>query len=129
MSDKFSQHELMENMMKHSQQLLDSLIDIKVNGPMIKSHGICDNLLEDDYLHGNVEMWSADLEQLMTKWHKFSGDECFPVPSTDSSLEAWRKYLQTHNKWIGKYGQLRYELLDFLIKELTEAVEEYDNDR
>lgn len=53
------------------------------------------------------------------QWPKFSGDISYPVPSTDKSLDEYHIYCE-YNKddrlWTGEYGDLRKELLDFLIE-------------
>ena len=40
----------------------------------------------------------------------------FPVPSGDESIPPDCAYVYCQNVWEGKYGELRKELLDFLIE-------------
>ena len=57
---------------------------------------------------------------LFRKWPKFSGNNAFPVPAPRWSFfrgDARSKYTRTNDKWVGRYGKLRRELLDWLIEE------------
>lgn len=119
--------------MNIEQLLLGALTTIKQDGPFWDAHGICDNLKESDQYTSVsldddlIEMWEDTLTKLMITWPKFSGNECFPVPSPDLEESSQEVYRRTHDEWSGEYGALRYELLDFLIDELTKVVEKYDD--
>lgn len=57
---------------------------------------------------------------LCKKWPKYSGSEGYPVPSTDPKMSACSAFYDAMDRdvmWVGEYGALRMELLDFLIKE------------
>lgn len=114
--------------MNIEQLLLYALTTIKSEGPLWNEHGICDNLKESDQyipvsIDGDlIELWWGTLTKLMTTWPKFSGNECYPVPSPDPEEGSQQVYMRTHDEWSGEYGELRYELLDFLIEELTKKV-------
>ena len=118
--------------MNIEQLLLDALTTIKLDGPFWNAHGICDNLKESDqYIPVSIdddliELWEGTLTKLMITWPKFSGNECYPVPSPDLEEGSQQVYMRTHDEWSGEYGALRYELLDFLIDELTKVVEKCD---
>ena len=111
---------------EHLSAVLEALI--KVKGVEIEDvqFGICANTryIVDDgsYVAYNV------IEYLSPKWPKYSGDIAYPVPSPNGKETPMYAYNYSDNLWTGEYGQLRYELLDFLIEELNKAVEEYDND-
>ena len=105
-------------------QLLGALKALQVS-PAEPTMGICGNLdyklaselgakmtdyfiLEED-LGISTYQWVGETSQL---WPKWSGHYVMPVPTP--SLEGW---VLTH-KWEGEYGELRRELLQFLIEEL-----------
>ncbi|QLA10713.1 hypothetical protein TH2_147 [Shewanella phage Thanatos-2] len=82
-----------------------------------------DNLRLMPSLHLFVYDLSADILDeyivpLFEKWSKFSGDISYPVPSPDQSLDEYDIYWISNKDgrlWIGEYGDLRKELLNFLI--------------
>lgn len=120
--------------MNIEQLLLDALNTIKQNGPLWNAHGICDNITETSEFtlvtHDgceSIELWKDTLTKLKITWPKFSGNECFPVPSPDPEEGSQQVYMRTRDQWSGEYGALRYELLDFLIDELTKVVEKCDD--
>ena len=101
------------------------------------SYGICNNLdwqlavelgspFVQEYSLASGEPASDIIAKLASKWPKFSGIPSHPVPVPDSLLNNYRKsgipsveiYDAVLNKWVGEYGELRRELLDFLIEEL-----------
>lgn len=91
--------------------ILRSLLDLKFNGPRYLKKGICEHLpLYNHLVHRR-------LCKLFTRWPQFSGDRCFPVPPGVNA------YYTASNLWDQNtpYGQARYDLLDFLIKELSDA--------
>lgn len=60
------------------------------------------------------------LKTLFERWPKYSGTETYPVPSPDSTRSADSMFyyaLDMDGMWTGPYGNLRKELLDFLIQE------------
>lgn len=96
---------------------MTSLLEkLYTNGPAPRSYGICTQLtnLEKGYmLH------------LMQQWPGSSGNVYFPVPAirTDTSPQAAKvKYVKSNTKQMWdrdtEHGQLRWELLEWLIEEL-----------
>jgi hypothetical protein len=68
--------------------------------------GICDNL----YMLG----CEHKINSLAMEWPKYSGCFWFPVPGPEGYLAS--EAYQNLPKWEGPYGDLRKELLDFLIE-------------
>ena len=85
---------------------LDKLVKIRDCGPRETHNGICNNL-------GYSNRASYDgydvVAIISLKWDKFSGKRWYPVEFIAG--DKWDKTCQ--------YGKLRYELLDFLIQELS----------
>lgn len=117
-------------------QVLSALKALRVT-VRLQTHGICNNLdcqlpvelgqtCVDNYCLDNGEPTYTVITELSKKWPKFSGIPSHPVPVPDSLLNNYRKsgipsveiYDTVLNKWVGEYGELRRELLDFLIEEL-----------
>lgn len=98
--------------------LLEKLLRVKSNGTNNSNSGIC---LQLGHLSG------ADLDTLhhkMSSWPKYSGSYAYPIPSTKKGLTprgCYMYHVRKRNNWTGKntYSKLRYELLDFLIAELS----------
>ncbi len=60
------------------------------------------------------------LQPLFERWPKYSGMGGYPVPSPVSKFGAAEMYyyaLEESLMWTGEYGDLRRELLDFLLEE------------
>ena len=103
-----------------SASLLEKLQELHTNGPAPYDHGICTQLSE----HLTV-LERGCLLHLMQLWPGSSGDANFPVPAnrTDTSPEAAPiKYMESNTKQMWdrntEHGQLRWELLEWLIEEL-----------
>lgn len=98
---------------EHLSAVLDALIRVK--GGEIDDYGlgICWNA-----------DWTTDMAydayevvcEISSAWPKHSGKEGYPIEESYDD-----------NLWIGTQGALRYELLDFLIDELTKVVGECDD--
>lgn len=121
------------------QMLLQGLKQLKTEVPA-PHMGICDNVYHVmDDLFGQSDCWVIPAEdgveidvfmwiqETAQKWPKWSGDINYPVPvPTNMGLAELKAGVHTpmdayhhfHNVWEGAYGQLRMELLDFLIQEL-----------
>ena len=107
--------------------------------------GICDNIYSVmDDLFGENKSWVMEnpegfeidlymwVQQVAQKWPKWSGDITYPVPvpvpanmglaelkaGVHTPMDAYHYF---HNVWEGAYGELRMELLDFLIEELEQT--------
>lgn len=102
--------------------MLDALLTIKTSGAFDMNAGICDNvvnLLEDNGYHYRT---IYDLiGSISSNWDKFSGNTKYPVPAVKQPTSR-EEFNNSVDMWSGEYGQLRYELLDFLIEELTKKV-------
>lgn len=99
---------------EHLSSVLEAMIRVKGGEVDDYELGICFNTSQ---IVGDDDCVAYDvIEYLSPKWHKSTGNPLTPIPYVCG------------NKWTGEYGQLRYELLDFLIEELTKAVGEYDEE-
>lgn len=101
-------------------RLLEKLQELHTNGPAPYNHGICTQL------SGPLTIRERGcLLHLMQQWPSRSGSVNFPVPAsrTDTSPKAAQlKYAKSNTKqmWDSntEHGQLRWELLEWLIEEL-----------
>ena len=102
--------------------LLEALKHLK--GDSQKCGGICANV--EDYIYSEYKEDPSDVAktigEMAQKWPKWSGSLNYPVPVPEKLVKS-----NVHTsywafgflpKWQGEYGQLRMELLDFLIEEL-----------
>lgn len=103
-----------------SARLLEKLQELHTNGPAPYDHGICAQLSGHLTIHEKGYML-----HLMQLWPGSSGNIDFPVPAsrTDTSPEAALiKYMESNTKQMWdrntEHGQLRWELLEWLIEEL-----------
>lgn len=103
-----------------SARLLEKLQELHTNGPAPYDHGICTQLSR----HLTIRE-SRYMSHLMQQWPGRSGYAKFPVPAniTDTSHKAaYHKYMESNTKQMWdrntEYGQLRWELLEWLIEEL-----------
>ena len=80
------------------------------------SKGICSFLTESQ---------QAICRSIWVKWPKYAGSPCFPVPHPRTMGLGHGAYYVYH-RWNkkSKYGQLRYELLDFLITTVEQQLKE-----
>ena len=100
--------------------LLEKLQELHTSGPASYNHGICTQISR----HLTIQERGYMLH-LMQQWPGRSGSIDFPVPAnrTDTSLKAAQiKYIKSNTKQMWdrntEYGQLRWELLEWLIEEL-----------
>ena len=103
-----------------SARLLERLQELHTNGPAPYCRGICTQLRS----HLTIKERGYMLH-LMQQWPGCSGNIDFPVPASriDTSPEAaHHKYMESNTKQLWdrntKHGQLRWELLEWLIEEL-----------
>lgn len=103
-----------------SARLLEKLQELHTNGPAPYNHGICTQLSEPLTVSERGYML-----YLMRQWPERSGHIDWPVPAsrTDTSPKAaYHKYMESNTKQMWdrntEYGQLRWELLEWLIEEL-----------
>jgi hypothetical protein len=104
-------------------KVLRKLIALK-NCKQYKSLGIC-------YYAGTGTdvRYIGLLEQYFVKWPKFSGSVGYPVPDPSGRELPGNKFYQainTEKMWTGEYGDLRRELLDCLIVEITKDLNWFD---
>lgn len=107
-------------------QLLQALLTLRQQVDAGENNlyaGICISVDEVMYING-VPMCDstharARRKEIFRTWPKFSGTLSYPVPSTNPELSAEACFHFTSDKWSGEYGQLRRELLDYLIEELS----------
>lgn len=102
-----------------SARLLEKLQELHTNGPAPYNHGICTQLT------GLTNQESRYMSHLMHLWPGSSGHPDYPVPAnrTDTSPKAaYHKCMESNTKKMWdrntEYGQLRWELLEWLIEEL-----------
>lgn len=103
---------------EHLSAVLDAFIQIKGGKIEDKFFGICYNADRiSTGVNGSFDAYAV-VETFSLGWEKHSGKGMVPVP---------HRYNANDNKWKGTQGALRYELLDFLIDELTKVVEKCDD--
>lgn len=103
-----------------SARLLEKLQELHTNGPAPYNHGICTQL------SGPLTALEIGcLLHLMQLWPGSSGHIDYPVPASridTSPKAAYHKYMESNTKQMWdrntEYGQLRWELLKWLIEEL-----------
>lgn len=97
-----------------------TLVRVRSTGPRQPHAGICEALRTS----GEYQSASDDVQRLMKiamrrammSWSKYSGDPVYPVPGGPDA------YMENRDKWLRltEYGRLRWELLDWVIQEVTE---------
>lgn len=99
--------------------LLEKLQELHTNGPKPWQHGICTQLT------GLTHQERGYMLHLMNQWPDRSGhmDYFVPASRTDTSPKsAHIKYLKSNTRQMWdrstEHGQLRWELLEWLIEEL-----------
>lgn len=102
-----------------SARLLEKLQELHTNGPAPYNHSICTQLT------GLTSQERGYMLYIMRQWPERSGHIDLPVPAsrTDTSPKsAQHKYMASDTKKMWdrntEYGQLRWELLEWLIEEL-----------
>ena len=92
--------------------LSKALHEVKAE-PFSLLQGICGNVAYSPtgqrLKFQEVERMQDLLLDMFPAWDKFSGDMNYPIRG------GYPKFNKTHNKWRGEQGELRHELLDFLI--------------
>lgn len=96
--------------------LLTALKQLRENGPKNRNSGICKQI--DWYNSEEHRQFRASFET----WPHYSGDDSFPVPSPDKSMDAIDAYFNESNDLWDRgteYGRLRWDLLDHIIAEMS----------
>lgn len=113
-----------------NEMLLDALLCIKqVPRSERRNRGLCAEcvyMVRDQYSPPEVYDRLYSLFQL---WPKFSGQDDYPIPDPDGKEAPDDIFNRTYSQniqWYGPYGDLRVELLDFLIEVLTEQRPQLD---
>lgn len=116
---------------EHLSAVLEALIKVKGGEIDDIRCGICWNTTYHlmGTVHDTSYLFDSSLFDHYTPlWSKYTGNSGYPVPAVSVGYTPQQEYLSSRDKWAGKYGQLRYKLLDFLIEKLTKDVEWYDNE-
>ena len=110
--------------------IIASMEDLKRGVIFNDGVGICDNIrrvfIEKFYNHF-CTMWTVfdtGYKEYVKTWKHYNGDAVYPIPSPLEGVKGEEAYYDyTLNKWDRNtpYGQLRYDLLDHLIKEFKHA--------
>lgn len=111
--------------MPQQQPLLEALKHVKtLEG---KRYGIC--MYVEEYLEQHFPEFPFDLLEtiggLAQNWPKWSGDGTYVVPAPSWCQEKQDPHCWAYCNlpaWEGEYGELRRELLDFLIEELENEI-------
>ena len=91
----------------------------RVKFAAVKQYGICGEF--NRYYHGKAAEPGKELKRLFALWPKFSGCAVYPVPG---SGVAFSRAVSSKRLWSGEYGQLRKELLNFMIEQLEKELAE-----
>lgn len=91
--------------------------------------GICDSFRDvtskmvEPMIGGVINNQFREYMCRVEEWHHFSGDDDFPVPDphSASAIAAAAKFTTTEEMWVGEYGKLRLELLDWLINRVEQG--------
>lgn len=96
--------------------LLYRLTELRDKAKFRVQKGMCNYLSHVQILY---------IRGIFRKWPKFSGQINFPVPSPYKSVSHGAAYFK-YNRWSkkSKYGQLRHELLDFVIATVEQRLKE-----
>jgi hypothetical protein len=104
-------------------------IDSSINHNIFrKSTGICENVKRAVFNNATNKTYRRSyaivqkLQDHFYNWPKFSGTRTYPVPSTYADVSAGSKYHKVSNMYIGEYGKLRIELIDYLIKQFEDKL-------
>ena len=106
--------------------LLNALLHVKSQVSALQSgtsecggenSGIC-YMLSELALPVELYHWThiRDFNTIAELWPKYSGNGRYPVPSPNRNIDPETMYNITKNCWIGEYGALRIELLDWCIE-------------
>lgn len=93
-----------------------------------ESKGICENVIRAFSNNATTRYYENyaivhRLKAHFITWPKFSGDRAYPVPSECIGESGCSIYNRVHdNMYIGEYGKLRMELIDYLIEQFEAKV-------
>jgi len=88
-------------------------------------HVTCGICIQLEHLLAHVrdkEGWSSKIKALFAAWPRYSGNIDYPVPHP--AKDPQQAYNETENMWNRrtKYGQARWDLLEFCISELEKEL-------
>lgn len=105
---------------------LMSLLRIYVKGPRRSFYGICGNTSD---ICAGLQSPAASFRQAYESWEHFSGNHTYPVPSTVKTYTETNMYELSGDRTLWrkdtKYGQLRWDLLEHLIRHFIQQVKDY----
>lgn len=97
-------------------RMLCALNEIASRGPRFMYCGLCDNIycMLEDYTY---TISDNIMHKMFKMWPKFSGNIEYPIPG---GRKAYTESYDNKTLWdkSSEYGQLRWELLDFMIETL-----------
>lgn len=109
-----------------NEMLLDALLCVKqVPRGQRRNLGLCQDCIKFCFPHYGMQAVTDRLHILFQLWPKFSGQEDFPIPDPSGKEDPYDIFSRTYsqeNQWYGPYGDLRVELLDFLIEILKDII-------
>lgn len=108
----------------------DCLRAIKDNDGCVRDPltGICDAMgvyfNQTHESEGNRDVIIKKVKELMLEWPLSSGNKAFPVPNPEKAggKAAQSVYTFSRNMWVGPYGELRLNLLDWLIAKVETSL-------
>ena len=93
------------------------LEEIKNEGPVDSCSGICNNIksiIDNCNVHRQFEYYAP---YFWEEWKHYSGNKIFPVPDPEGVQSAEYMFEYTRKHWEGKYGKLRWDLLEYLLEQ------------
>lgn len=87
-----------------------------------KEYATTEERIESENLYTYYMDW---LGSNVKRWSKFSGNTVYPVPTPDHT-DPNSFYWKIDNKWEGDYGEVRKELLQWCIEQITIELENGD---
>jgi hypothetical protein len=98
--------------------------------------GTVSRLLDTKGYLGGGHAWECIYRGLMADWPKSTGSTTYPVPNPDylngetlkacMNNEAKAIYHQTDDVWIGRYGELRLELAQYMFDTIDTHLRDED---
>lgn len=117
-------------------EVLEGLLDGTIEKDV--EVGICQNASESIYAYFKPQdtQERAKVSRIMSDasgwlysqwryWPEYSGRRLFPVPPTrgdKNSDRAIDAFMANRNLWVGEYGALRLELLEFVLERLNKKI-------
>lgn len=126
MSNKKLTSEVIHKLKQHSlSRLLKDLNILTSISNGFKTGAQYEHLIQNKGICAHIGTFTVGL--LVPFWTGYSGNKVYPVKHKDFN-DPEAAYDSTHLKWKGDYGRSRIRLLRFIIKCLTQIVEEMQNE-